>query len=330
MFGSTAVQTRTRTTRFGLYGLLKPRLTNIKLLYGIQKASKDELFSYISNIHYELNPRSNDMGNFLDAGTGRHSLQWICSQKTVRWTAVTADAARQFDTESEFSGFMRPGDRVVYGNWKDVHFLHGEVYDVVLLDYLLGAIEGFSPYFQDQLFDRLAPHIGGHMYMIGLEPYPKNPDSPGGHDLLDVIRLRDAVLTVSGKGCYREYPLDWVLRHLDRAGYVIDHVKVFPITYGEPFAHSQIDVARRHLDMVEDPVTRDLFAKRIEQLHNKTTGMTPASFGEHYIIAAHVDHERREKIHEARGTNNFAAPEAIITSITEEAPLLAPSVSKEL
>jgi 2-polyprenyl-6-methoxyphenol hydroxylase-like FAD-dependent oxidoreductase len=39
-----------------------------------------------------------------------------------------------------------------------------------IADYLVGAIDGFSPYFQDRAFPRLARHLapGGRMYVIGL------------------------------------------------------------------------------------------------------------------------------------------------------------------
>ncbi len=39
-------------------------------------------------------------------------------------------------------------DQIIVGNWKDPSFLKGQVYDVVLADYLLGSIDGFAPYFQ--------------------------------------------------------------------------------------------------------------------------------------------------------------------------------------
>ena len=43
------------------------------------------------------------------------------------------------------------------GNWVDPNLLKGAQYDTVLADYLLGAIEGFAPYYQPYLFKRLRP-----------------------------------------------------------------------------------------------------------------------------------------------------------------------------
>lgn len=37
---------------------------------------------------------------------------------------------------------------MVIGNWQDENFLKDRVFDTVLADYLVGAIDGFAPYFQ--------------------------------------------------------------------------------------------------------------------------------------------------------------------------------------
>jgi hypothetical protein len=41
-----------------------------------------------------------------------------------------------------------PQGRVVLGNWDDSALLEGDQYDVVLADYLIGAMDGFSPFKQ--------------------------------------------------------------------------------------------------------------------------------------------------------------------------------------
>lgn len=43
---------------------------------------------------------------------------------------------------------VKPPDEVVIGNWMDENFLNGRVFDTILADYLIGAIDGFAPYFQ--------------------------------------------------------------------------------------------------------------------------------------------------------------------------------------
>ena len=43
---------------------------------------------------------------------------------------------------------VKPPDEIVIGNWRDDNFLKDRVFDTVLADYLIGAIDGFAPYFQ--------------------------------------------------------------------------------------------------------------------------------------------------------------------------------------
>ena len=54
-------------------------------------------------------------------------------------------------------------------------------FDTVLADYLLGAVEGFAPYWQGQLFGRLRPLVAKRLYVIGLQPYIHGrPDTAAG------------------------------------------------------------------------------------------------------------------------------------------------------
>ena len=99
------------------------------------------------------------------------------------YTAVTADEAmrRRVHDEAVELGVEDMGD-VVIGNWADETLLEGRTYDTILADYLVGAIDGFSPYFQDRAFPRLARHLapGGRMYVIGLQPVPERVEGGGG------------------------------------------------------------------------------------------------------------------------------------------------------
>lgn len=46
---------------------------------------------------------------------------------------------------------VKAPDEIVVGNWRDEKFLEGRVFDTVLMDYLVGAIDGFAPYYQVRL-----------------------------------------------------------------------------------------------------------------------------------------------------------------------------------
>lgn len=51
----------------------------------------------------------------------------------------------------------------------------------ILANYPVSAIDSFLPYFQDQVFHRLMPHISpwGRLYVVGLQPIPTaTPVSP--------------------------------------------------------------------------------------------------------------------------------------------------------
>jgi len=67
-------------------------------------------------------------------------------------TAITADQAMKNQLETDSTISLRPNDKILVGNWMDDDFcksLQTEKYDTILADYLIGAVDGFSPYSQD-------------------------------------------------------------------------------------------------------------------------------------------------------------------------------------
>jgi hypothetical protein len=228
---------------------------------------------------------STPWGSVLDAGTGRHSLSFVKSLPTVRWTAVTArpDAALSAFHE-------RAEDRIVVGNWTNPSLLDGESFDTVLVDYVVGALDGFAPYFQDAFFARLRPHCRGRIYVIGLEPYGVAHDE-GGAIVWEIARLRDACILLAGDRCYREYPRAWVKERMAHAGFEIASDESFPIRYGARFVDGQLDVCRRKLARIDGAV-RGALAARIENVaaraHGYLARVGEIRFGEDYVIGATV------------------------------------------
>lgn len=226
----------------------------------------------------------------LDAGTGQHSLSWVSGLDTTRWTAVTRSDAWKRQLTEEFGARMRPGDRIVAGDWADPAFLHGEVFDVVLADYLLGAVDRFAPYFADRLLERLRRHTGERLYLIGLEPYPETADTPGGRIVLEIARLRDACILLAGDRCHREYPLEWVLRSLERAGFTVEDARRFPIIYGERFILGQLEVCLAKLARFTSQSLAREMRRAIESLRERALGLYEAHrgihFGSDYVIHA--------------------------------------------
>ena len=120
-----------------------------------------------------------------DASSSSSAVVVVPSPRvTMRsYTAVTADEAmrRRVHDEAVELGVEGMGE-IVIGNWVDETLLEGRTYNTILADYLVGAIDGFSPYFQDRAFPRLARHLapGGRMYVIGLQPVPDRVEGGGG------------------------------------------------------------------------------------------------------------------------------------------------------
>lgn len=220
----------------------------------------------------------------LDAGTGEHSLSWLLGLGPDHITAVTGGPARQ----RKLAGTARPVDDVVLGNWSDPAFLFEQRYDVVLADYLLGAIDGFAPYFQDRLFGRLRPHVAGELLIIGKEPMPDRADSDAERLILQIDRLRDACIKLAGHRCYREYPRSWVVRQLEASGYEVVDSWALPIVYRERFVNGQLDVCTRKLTYMADEALRETLAQHIEELRQRALphARSGVPLGEDYVVIA--------------------------------------------
>jgi len=254
-----------------------------------QAPAGDALFSSIERFH-----AGRPWGAMLDAGTGWHSLQWIRSLSTERFTAVTGAKARETNLIERLGpGGLRASDHIITGNWTDPSLLFEERFDVVLADYLLGAIDGFAPYFQDRLFARLRRHVApghGRLYVVGLAPYPDRSAEPGGRLILEIARLRDACILLAGHRCYREYPRDWVERSLQSAGFVVEESVSVPIVYRRRFVDGQLDVCLRKLPHIADLGLRASLRAHIgdlrERAHHHLLRVGGIGFGEDYVVAA--------------------------------------------
>ena len=263
----------------------------------------DALFATIEKMHMKFRPVE-DWGKFCDAGTGAHSLAWVQQLPLESWTAVTADKKMQSTVEEEAAreaSGKRPENtagNIVLGNWDDEDLLADEQFDVILADYLIGAMDGFSPFKQDLIFDRLKRHLAptkGIIYIIGLEPIPYNASHP--EDIIvDVTRARDACILLAGQRCYREYPFTWVQRQLQKHGYRILGTEKLPILYSEQSIRRQLNVAKSKLPYFKDRILAKAMARRLAELDSRMVNVVAAQkpnsrirHGFDYIIAAEVD-----------------------------------------
>ena len=247
----------------------------------------DALFQQI-----EIWQEKTTWGNTLDAGTGEHSLRWLLTQNTSSLTAITGDKQRELTLKEQFKEQLGQKDRIRTGNWLNQSFLEQEKYDTVIADYLLGAIEGFAPYFQHKLFSRLRQHCKGTLYVIGQEPFPLSPVDPGAQLIWELNRLRDSCILLAGHSCYREYPQHWVLEHLELSGYRILRTQSFPIYFSHNYCNNQLRVCQSKLRFIENRSLARELSVHIEALKERFYEYLSLNrtiqFGEDYVIQATI------------------------------------------
>ena len=239
------------------------------------KVSTDSLFAAI-----EARQDPKGWKSVLDAGTGKHSLKWLLSiadeKKIERIVAVTADEQYAASLKSELQ--LRPCDEIILGNWNDPEFLKDEKFHVVIADYLIGAIDGFAPYFQEDMLgvlSRLVEPLCGQLHVIGMEPIdilPKNTIFPDVQELiLDVVRARDACILLAGHRCYREYPKEWLLSQLNKSGFAIECECDMRIVYNQQTVCRQINVARCKLPLFAHAGLANEMKQQLDDLESKVS-----------------------------------------------------------
>jgi hypothetical protein len=235
---------------------------------------------------------SRPWGRVLDAGTGSHSLAWVAGLPSERWTAVTLAESVAAPLRAELGPRLRAQDRVLAGDWRDEALLAGETFDTVCADYLLGAVEGGAPFFQEALFARLRRHVAaeGRLFAVGLEPYPERAVCAWSGALLEIVRLRDAAILLCGERPFREHPRAWVRERLGATGFVVEAERAFPIRYGERFVRGQLKIVHQKLARIPDQAlareleraARDLESRGLELLRRGQA----CAWGEDWLVAA--------------------------------------------
>jgi hypothetical protein len=281
----------------GTQGQCTPEAAS-RLVYG----KNDALFGAI-----EKQQGDKPFGAFLDAGTGLHSLRWIATLTPERshpypitkYTAITADETmrRNVQDEANALGIGNKGD-VIIGNWFAPHMpldLGQEQYDTILADYLIGAMDGFSPYQQDCMLPKLAALLkpGGRLYVVGLEPIPDSADADA-DVICKVRRIRDACILLAGHRCYREYPVEWVHRQFNTTtpGMKLLRTSKFPILYRHATIVKQINVARSKFRFFPNPEVADAMRKVLDDLEVESLEATQRApngrlqLGFDYVVSA--------------------------------------------
>lgn len=255
----------------------------------------DALFGTIEAQH-----QNRPFGSVLDAGTGVHSLRWIATlvdKGMTDFTAITADESmrRQVQFEAEELAVDRCGT-ILVGNWfdeKNPLDLGQETYDTIIADYLIGAMDGFSPYKQDLVIDKLAKLLRpkGRLYVVGLEPIPDAV--PGDANVIcRTCHVRDACILLAGNRCYREFPLWWVERQIEQCNLL--HVlqsSQHSILYRHETIVKQINVARSKLPFFPNAELRAAMAHVLDELETQSKDATERAGGRlalgfDYVVSA--------------------------------------------
>lgn len=192
---------------------------------------------------------------------------------------------------------MRQCDNILVGNWMDEKFCSSlGKFDTILADYLIGAVDGFSPYSQDLIISKLRDHLTptGRLYLVGMNPIPDQATPPA--DIVtELRRARDACIILADHRPYREFPLDWVTRHMERSGFRIVRSKSFTILHSLDSMTRQLRVAQSKLPYMRDPGLRQGMQGYLQDLGERIQsavvtvegGRIPLSFD--YIVAAELD-----------------------------------------
>eukprot|EP00934_Nitzschia_sp_Nitz4_P008262 Nitzschia sp. Nitz4//scaffold68_size99682//44769//45629//NITZ4_004564-RA/size99682-processed-gene-0.21-mRNA-1//1//CDS//3329556593//8252//frame0 len=278
-----------------------------RLVFG----SDDSLFGAI-----ERQQGDRPFGRLLDAGTGLHSLRWMATlpgKGMTHYTAITADETmrRNVQTEADALDVSHLGN-VIIGNWfgkqpLDESLQADPLYDTILADYLIGAMDGFSPYEQDQMIPKLTKLLkpGGRLYIVGLEPIPDT--APGDANIICKIRqVRDACILLAGHRCYREYPVEWIQRHIQESVPDLNLLttSTYPILYRHTTIVNQIRVARSKLQYFATTELANSMGKVLDDLEEQSRQATTKNgrirLGFDYVVAA----EKKQEGSDAAGISS--------------------------
>jgi len=253
----------------------------------------DVLFETVERYHEDK-----PWGKVLDAGTGVSSVKWLMKLDTCSaWTAITADEQMKANIVADTGVQLREGtDELLVGNWMDDAFTASlGQYDTIVADYLIGAVDGFSPYTQDQIIHKLREHLapGGRLYIIGMYPIPDHAQGDA-EIVTEVRRVRDACILLAGHRPYREYPSEWVIRHLEKEGMRVFKNKVFTILHSEESVVRQLRVARSKLELMPQASMRmamDTYLTDIEERVAEIMSQQPkrtVPLSHDYVLAAEL------------------------------------------
>lgn len=180
--------------------------------------------------------------------------------------------------------------------WSLAIFLEGEApFDVIIADYLIGSLDGFAPYMQDTIIQRLGRHLSatGRLYIVGLEPLASTAVSADGDTaafwIQEMARTRDACILLAGKRCYREMPMSWCDRQLRKNAFQVRNQVRFTNVYTAATIQRQLNVARNQLVAFRDEPLAAAMREaldRMDQQVRQVVGSQRIKYGFDYVLQA--------------------------------------------
>lgn len=229
----------------------------------------DAIFSKIVEL------QGSRFGQVLDAGTGRASLEWLCTIHSSSWTAVTFEEGRRQILARDFKPRIRPCDRLIRLDWCDFDRVEATLgsaqFEVVLADYFFGSVDRYVPHSlnrcMQQLCARLAP--AGHLFVVGQEP-----DYAGDSLFTQLERLRDATQILCQRRPHREVPAAEVIEGLESFGLQLLHHHRFENHYGIEYFQRELGVLRQLINQkIESLRLRGALSEEITALQEKAESM---------------------------------------------------------
>jgi hypothetical protein len=198
-------------------------------------------------------------GRVLDAGTGPSSVAWLVKAATrlgiSSITATTASKDLAASLKRKHSKAVASGllNLAVVSRWGSVPGTGTNLglFDTVILDYVLGAVEGLEPHGHAAVLDAISSHAaeGAAVLIVGAEPYEERFSDPAGSSLVgSVMRVRDTCLKAAGVTPFRELPMAETLRLVRQAGLSAVASTAFPVLLSRRGLLHQLPVCQQRLD----------------------------------------------------------------------------------
>lgn len=132
---------------------------------------------------------------------------------------------------------------------------------------------------------------GGRLYITALDPYvPLHAEDEVGRFVGDVGRMRDACLLLARERPSREYPLEWMLHHVEAAGLKVIGGQKFPIRYRERWLQAQLDMCRARAKRFANSEVGAAMLKHADEMQQRGLELIARhdglAHGFDYVIAA--------------------------------------------